>query len=344
MKKSTLALSAFLFGAEACQSHEEAASRSDVIVDSARHNIADQATNQVSLGEVREDLERDYSAYERQQRDKLFADLLGGKKWSTSMNSNGVEPKNDDSVGSPFEIDLFGLLELLKPRYSYGVKPALTERVRVDASHYLFDLRSVAWFRDRSLDPYGAYYEIVDKLSISNSPFGEYKEALAHKRTELGLPDLSEDPLRHPDLEPFYETVRSPSEQDLKSLYFLLSRLPKSLFDPLLKIESTEFDAADALIRENPALVPNGEIDSRDRYELTRSENGELVYPIRADGSPVWHVGFSEKLESEISPFVKFLFRRGPAFTHNARILLEAYKSSDSQESFLRAVRLKISQ
>ncbi len=319
-----------------------------------RHDFAEQASHQVSVGEVKDmdALEKEYSAYERQQRDELFAGLLEGKKWSTSMNSKGVQPEDDDSVGYSYQIDLFGLLGLLKPHYSYGVKPALTKRSKVDASHYLFDLRSVAWFQDRSLDSYGAYDEIVNKLSISNSPFSKYKEALAYKRTKLGLPDLGEDPFRHPDLEPFYETVRSPSDQDLKALYLLLSRLPSSILTPLLAISDEEFDAATVLMTQNPPLFPisaakgyyDGTPGSRDGYELTRSENGELVYPIRADGSPVWHVGFSEKLESEISPFEKFLFRRGPAFTHNARILLEAYKSSNSQESFLRAVRSKISQ
>lgn len=229
----------------------------------------------------------EFHSFERLQRDLLFADL------------------ESEGLGRAIGLMLYGIPE----RESVHVRNAPGKRQEKSLLHRLFDL-AVGSKADE------LYFSLVedDRLARYHREVYEAAESLQlpGEVTEAG------------SLTPFYESVRNPSDDDLKRFYNFVrdNGVARTV---IASIPKGTFDQAKKLIKRNPRLCVSTDFtDQCDAQNLTsdtpysRKANGELVSEIADE--------FADEEDKKTSPFIKFLFRRGEKFTSNAHAMVHSAK------------------
>lgn len=222
---------------------------------------------------------------------------------------------------------------------------------------YLFDLRSINT-PSNTTNSFSAYLQATYDISTSApSPVSEYTKHVIEKATELGLEQEYDITLLHSrPLLPFYEIIQDPTSRDLERWYAALGRVPAFIGKPFFnKPLASDFEQARALFVEEPKLYEPKMERSKDRrcfgcnyisgvpanasepILIGRYPNGELRIPERAYGSVVDQdeMVFASQIEDRTTPFAKFLYRRGPAFTGNLEVIMGAYYTSFDKQDFL---------
>lgn len=324
-----LALFAALAGAPSCKHAPDSpeVSVKVQVVEIQKHVAADvdQATSTPQpappLSEATLPLEArlaKFHAHERKLRDRLFENLMGGGR----------------------ELSIIDLLQIV-PLYEHVyLRSEPLRREMKSALHFLFDL---------SLGSKAANFHYY--IDANEDSLNEYKKSVAEKGKELNL-----DPVYYmrPTLAPFYDSVRNPSDDDLRRLHKILT---ESILARVVAEEIPKgiFNKAKKLIDKKPELCESELIDGIDgvtsmtgegcdpktrgqKVEYTRAADGELKLP---ENSGAFNYSFVDEEGKKASPFEKFLFRRGRRFTHNAHVFVHAWRKTRYQgaDTFIEAVR-----
>lgn len=234
--------------------------------------------------------------------------------------------------------------------------------VSVEPTSYLFDLRGVDTPKGTT-SSFMAYFDDSWEYHTALSPINIpdalpiYKKNVSQKAAELGLNrEYDVVLLQSRPLLPLYEIVQNPSEKDLERLYDALARVPSFIEKPFVKKSlASDFVHADALFAQEPELYvaklshsfPYTDCEGCQTLSIvpanfsepittSRYENGELRIPERAYGEAIQdNLIFPPSLESKTSPLTKFLYRRGPRFTHDFKAILDAYVGCFDKEDFI---------
>jgi hypothetical protein len=266
--------------------------------------------------------------YKQEQHDLLYASLLQGQTIEQFFSSLPETMQYHD-------------------KRTWAVKKA-------GPLQYLFDLRAVNTpaHTDNSLLAYLYLWGDILHSVDARNPLCDYRENVTAKAAALGLgQEYDIALLESRPLLPLYETIQHPSEQDIGIIYDALGHVPQFIGKPFVSTSlASDFDQAEKLFADEPALYVSkkrmgreGEISlpspahASEPITTTRYPDGELRIPERAYGSAVKQseLVFPWEIEKNTTPFAKFLYRRGPTFTHNFRILLDAYIACYDKQDFI---------
>lgn len=218
---------------------------------------------------------------------------------------------------------------------------------------YFFDLRSIN-LPENTKSSLMAYLRAWGNLSYNPTPnaLPTYNKNVTTKAKELGLEQEYDIVLleKRPLL-PFYEAIQNPTARDLGCFYDALAYVPPFVAKPFLSQSLADhFEQTNALFVEEPALyqaklkrIKCCDINvarpknSTEPITTGRYPSGEIRIPERAYGNVVEQddMVFPPQIEDSTSPFAKFLYRRGPAFTGNLEVIMGAYYTSFDKQDFL---------
>ncbi|HLC91408.1 MAG TPA: hypothetical protein VJI15_06605 [Candidatus Nanoarchaeia archaeon] len=248
----------------------------------------------------------EYKQFERQQRDVLYSAISR-------------------------DASFWNILGLLEEKVSHLDKFHPPQRKTVGFMEYFFDRRGV--FK-------GLY--TFDGTLQSLQGFKEYCKSVSDKANELKLDEQE----RHGGecnsdrlVSVVYDSIRNPTEHDLQIAYRLLKKMPNFIVSGLTeRIEAAVQEADSLFAKEADGMLPLFLAKIGDGYYTPFPEDKYTVLPIKRSDqgdllkaeTVLWQMVLP--LDGErMSPFGRYLFRRGPRFTHNLQIVLTAPRETEQE-------------
>jgi hypothetical protein len=150
----------------------------------------------------------------------------------------------------------------------------------------------------------------------------------------------------------YFDLIRHPTKRNLELMYRFARKMPQFIVDSLLHSTAGDFRKANMIFKAEMSRgtpltlygedMPVDEDTPPDKdaplvkVAVKRDEYGELVDK-HGDriGDRIPTVKLPGLYERTLSPFAKFLYRRGPLFTIKLQSLMRAYTRSSSEKEFM---------